>query len=233
MRTTCFVATTLPLTNISCRLTYSFDIGDVGGCGDMLFSGHAIIIAAAWCIIWEQRYLPIVVKVALTLAGLHTGFISALERFHYTADILLGFYITPLVYYSLGKFFQVNRSDALKPSLASMPSTNGPKYMVGLVIGSTFLGWGAIGGGVGALAGIWLFVIPVLTIHVSAWSLGRKSPVRYLFRGTLLDFDNFERDSLLMLTKQDDDLREDSNEEEEENEMNGGTNDFEATKTLL
>jgi hypothetical protein len=132
LRVSCFSATTLPVVNLDCRLTFE-GIQNGGGCGDYLFSGHAIIQATFLLMLHEQQSssLRLPVPVLLLLCSLsvvalgerkrtprsadkrktldrltdrsaprdrcaicHTGG-YALERHHYSVDVLLACYLTP------------------------------------------------------------------------------------------------------------------------------------------
>ncbi len=52
LRVTCFAATTLPVIMVECRLAHD-GIQNGGGCGDYLFSGHAVMQFVTLCMIWD------------------------------------------------------------------------------------------------------------------------------------------------------------------------------------
>ena len=52
LRVTCFTATTLPVILVECRLDHH-GIQSGGGCGDYLFSGHAVMQFVTLCMIWD------------------------------------------------------------------------------------------------------------------------------------------------------------------------------------
>eukprot|EP01052_Picozoa_sp_SAG31_P004400 SAG31_NODE_182_length_21094_cov_4.426721_5_plen_181_part_00 len=109
MRTAAFVATTLPIINISCRARFS-GITNGGGCGDYLFSGHGSIIVVSMCLFWSQRndyaprwplvfLLPLSMLLVLVLVG------YAIERWHYTIDVVLGLFCPAGIWVSLRPIF--------------------------------------------------------------------------------------------------------------------------------
>jgi len=111
LRVISFMTTTLPPLNPECRMRFR-SVGDGGGCGDLLFSGHATLVVTGICFVWTMDVpfrIPRFFCVLATLVGFHELATSAVEKMHYTADIFLGIVVTALVYYSLGHalgFFQ-------------------------------------------------------------------------------------------------------------------------------
>ena len=104
LRVISFMTTTLPPPDPECRMRFS-SAGDGGGCGDLLFSGHATLVMTGICFVWSMDVpfrVPTVLCVLATLVGLHELATSAVEKMHYTVDIFLGIVVTGLVYYSLG-----------------------------------------------------------------------------------------------------------------------------------
>ena len=95
-----FVATSLPMINLSCRPRFGVTgIQTAGACGDFLFSGHASIVAASICLFWAQRWAgaprwPLALLVPLTVLLVVVSFGYAFERWHYTIDVALGFLVT-------------------------------------------------------------------------------------------------------------------------------------------
>lgn len=52
LRVTCFATTTLPVIALDCRLEHN-GIENGGGCGDYLFSGHAVMQFVTLCMVWD------------------------------------------------------------------------------------------------------------------------------------------------------------------------------------
>ena len=52
LRVTCFATTTLPVIALDCRLGHD-GIQNGGGCGDYLFSGHAVMQFVTLCMVWD------------------------------------------------------------------------------------------------------------------------------------------------------------------------------------
>eukprot|EP00730_Choanoeca_flexa_P020340 TRINITY_DN9940_c0_g1_i1.p2 TRINITY_DN9940_c0_g1~~TRINITY_DN9940_c0_g1_i1.p2 ORF type:complete len:105 (+),score=2.50 TRINITY_DN9940_c0_g1_i1:997-1311(+) len=61
-------------------------------------------MSSFWNTLQGHLHLPLWIKIPLSLAAFHTMFVSALERFHYTADMTLAFFVTVLVYISLDRY---------------------------------------------------------------------------------------------------------------------------------
>ena len=102
IRVTTFVATGLPMMNLSCRVKFD-RVSNGGGCGDYLFSGHAIVIVVCMLMLLHQRAIAaprwplwLLVPLALLFACCVLGY--ALERWHYTVDILLACLFAPAVW---------------------------------------------------------------------------------------------------------------------------------------
>ena len=88
--------------NKSCRVEYSGRVSNGGGCGDYLFSGHAIIMWVCMLVLFHQRAIaaprwPLWFLVPLSALFTLCVVSYAVERWHYTVDILLASYFTPAV----------------------------------------------------------------------------------------------------------------------------------------
>ena len=112
LRVTCFVGTTLPLIDVTCRL--GKDLGNPinGGCGDYLYSGHAVIQFVGLCMVWQAHLRrrprwPLPLLLLVSLASLAAVFGYTLERYHYTADVLLAGYLTTATWVGLGTLIGV------------------------------------------------------------------------------------------------------------------------------
>jgi hypothetical protein len=102
VRTTCFVATSLPMMNLRCRTQFTA-VSNGGGCGDYLFSGHAVVMVSCLLMMFHQHAIsaprwPLWLLCLLTLCFGVVTFGYALERWHYTVDILLALYVTPVLW---------------------------------------------------------------------------------------------------------------------------------------
>eukprot|EP00298_Acanthocystis_sp_HF-20_P008179 c17521_g1_i1.p1 GENE.c17521_g1_i1~~c17521_g1_i1.p1 ORF type:complete len:587 (-),score=203.30 c17521_g1_i1:46-1773(-) len=188
MRVTLFATTTLGPIDYSCRLHYSLQPGDHGGCGDLLFSGHSIIIMCVICLSWQFKWVPKIASLILTLFGFHTMFSSAFERFHYSADVILAIYITPLVFIVIGNIFQVNLPDPVREKIIQKrKSITGQKLWI-----TYLLFFGILGGilnedTVGSLLGFSFAFIFFLIVHFISHKMGYDS-TNYFVQGSILDF---------------------------------------------
>ena len=93
LRVSCFTATTLPVIVTDCRLDWR-GIENGGGCGDYLFSGHAVMQFVGLCMVWDGHLRsrprwPLPLLLLLTLASGAALFGYAVERYHYTVDVLV------------------------------------------------------------------------------------------------------------------------------------------------
>ena len=89
LRVSCFTATTLPVIVLDCRLDWR-GIENGGGCGDYLFSGHAVMQFVGLCMVWDGHIRsrprwPLPLLLLLTLASAAALFGYAVERYHYTS----------------------------------------------------------------------------------------------------------------------------------------------------
>lgn len=103
LRTTCFLCTGMPMINMRCRIDYTGRVTNGGGCGDYLFSGHAIIMIVCLLVLFHQRAISsprwplwFLVPLSVLFFGCVVGY--AVEKWHYTVDILLACYFTPAVW---------------------------------------------------------------------------------------------------------------------------------------
>eukprot|EP01147_Barroeca_monosierra_P000940 gene940-4193_t len=102
IRTVTFLSTTLGPLNPNCRVIFS-GASESGGCGDLLFSGHGTVVTAVTCLVWVQTQPRcfLIGKILITFAAVHSMWASAVERFHYTADMVLAVAVTLLVFIAL------------------------------------------------------------------------------------------------------------------------------------
>ena len=126
LRTMSFIFTLLPSPNIHCEETYtsgnhnddSFDsdgnrvqqsISDVffafgtdNGCGDLIFSSHTMYALTVVCMFTD--YLPkhsrnnILFITFLWSVAVALGLLAIAQRSHYTVDVIIAFYVVPLVW---------------------------------------------------------------------------------------------------------------------------------------
>ena len=69
-----------------------------GGCNDLMFSGHYVIVTIFLYLLWRHMHLPILLKIACTIIGLIVmPFLTLASQSHYSIDILLSMVITYLV----------------------------------------------------------------------------------------------------------------------------------------
>jgi hypothetical protein len=101
-RTLTFLSTRLPTIALDCRVNEA-DMSKLGGCGDYIFSGHAVVMLSLLCLVWSQRAArrprwPLLLLLPLSVALALAVFGYALERWHYTVDIVLPLYVTPTMW---------------------------------------------------------------------------------------------------------------------------------------
>lgn len=156
LRTTCFLCTSLPMMNKSCRVEYSGRVSNGGGCGDYLFSGHAIIMWVCMLVLYHQRAIAAPrwpLWFLLPLSGLFALCVVAyaVERWHYTVDILLASYFTPAVWAWTWHLFGPEVVGSRRrwflpyPTLSSIGYIEVGKGLVFLIIAGGTIGFGAIG----------------------------------------------------------------------------------------
>ena len=161
-RTAAFLATSLPVINLSCRARFT-GVSNGGGCGDYLFSGHGSIIVVSLCLFWTQRadhaprwpllaLAPLSALLVLVLAG------YALERWHYSVDVVLGLACPAGVWVAIGPVFGREvvwrRQGLRKVRYLYLPER--------LATGPLGLRSGAVGP-----LPVWLLVLPIVAMAVA------------------------------------------------------------------
>jgi hypothetical protein len=119
MRSFSFLSTSLPGPAYHCRINsvnynpptgikdilFTFDT--MSGCGDLIFSGHTNIILIQIILIFYygrsfiSRKIMIVIYILMTSLTILILFLIIIARNHYTVDVLIALYITPLLFHFL------------------------------------------------------------------------------------------------------------------------------------
>eukprot|EP00049_Salpingoeca_infusionum_P007257 m.118000 g.118000 ORF g.118000 m.118000 type:complete len:195 (-) comp13639_c0_seq6:257-841(-) len=105
IRALTFLSTALAPINLNCRKIFKGP-SESGGCGDLLYSGHGVVVSACIIYSWVQTQPRVhwMISLLITIAGFHSMWCSAVERFHYTADMTLAFFMTFFIFFGLAHF---------------------------------------------------------------------------------------------------------------------------------
>ena len=173
----------MPMINKRCRIDYTGRVTNGGGCGDYLFSGHAIIMIVCLLVLFHQRAIssprwPLWCKFTVTMhSGARATFSDrlvvsavlvpltvlffgcvvgyAVEKWHYTVDILLACYFTPAVWAWTWQLYGPEVVGSKRtwwmpyPAIPALGVSGGYKQLghltvFGIIIGGT-IGFGAVG----------------------------------------------------------------------------------------
>ena len=119
LRSFSFLSTSLPSPSYHCRIGSTeynpptnlkeilFTFDTISGCGDLIFSGHTNIIMTQIILIFYYgnkflcRKIMFLVYFIMTFLLFLLIFLILIARNHYTVDILIALYVTPLLFYFL------------------------------------------------------------------------------------------------------------------------------------
>eukprot|EP01083_Nonionella_stella_P287858 979935_1 len=115
LRCISFLSTILPSPAIHCQpgndhpptsaLQILFRTDAFTGCGDLIFSSHTLLVITM--ALTFQRYNKLsVVKVVAWAVAVFLSFFAIASRSHYTVDVVIAWYVTPMIWFIWGRIWK-------------------------------------------------------------------------------------------------------------------------------